>query len=293
MKLKNLFRFRLGTLLLFVTAACIWFGTHVRHATRQSQFLRAVDDVSGEVRFKHQVSTNPDGVFMVDPSKQPAFPVWMRSTVGDEYFQEVDQVNLIGTEADDKWLANLESVPSVRLLMLRDTGVTGAGLSALRDLKRLEVLDIQQRANLTPENLAFLSGLKNLTTLDMTGSVDVSDDGFAVIASLTNLKTLAATDSQVTDEGLGHLERMTRMTHLWLGNTNVTDDGLKHLRGMTELCWLDLSGTRISDEGLTYLKEMKKLKQLMLRDTDVTKAGVESLRKALPSLDAVSFGNSQ
>lgn len=290
MKLKRLTRFSLGTLLLFVTAACVMLAIQRKQAIRQSQFLRAVDNVGGEVRFKHQVSENAEGRFVADPSAEPAYPRWMRNAIGDEYFQTVDQLNLIDTDADNEWLANLQLAPSLRLVMLRGSNVTGAGLTKLRHLRKLEVLDLQHRRDLTAENLEPLSGLRNLTSLDLTGCSDVSDAGLLNIAHLTRLRSLSISGSKITDKGLEHLENMTGMTHLWLGGTSVTDEGLEHLRRMEDLYWLDLRGTQVSDDGLKYLSGMRKLWQLVLWDTHVTEAGVQRLKAELPNLDLAAIG---
>jgi len=246
--------------------------------------------VGGSVVFRHQVSWDPAGHFVVDPRVEPNGPTWLRKAVGDEYFQTVDQVNLIDTDVTDEWLQNLRMVPHIRLLYLRGTNVTGNGLRHIGGLKNLEVLDLQERPGLTAEVLANLATLRKLTSVDMTGCAAVGDDGLAEISDLTQLRTLSLSGSQVTDQGLRHLKDMSQTSHLWLGDTNVTDEGLKQLSHMKRMYWLDLRGTRVTDEGLKHLTSMNNLWQLVFWDTQVTEAGVKRIRSALPNLDLVAIG---
>lgn len=102
---------------------CMWLGLQVHRAKQQTKFVRLVEDAGGRVAYRHQITRNKAGDFVRDQAREPSAPRWIRNLIGDEYFQQVDQVHLSKTEITDGLLKKLDLAPTIRLLSLRETAV--------------------------------------------------------------------------------------------------------------------------------------------------------------------------
>jgi hypothetical protein len=142
--------------------------------------------------------------------------------VAEEFYATDHQFN----NADAVYL---KAMPSLRILYLKYTNLTDAGLEDVESLGQLQQL--------------WLSGAQ------------VSDDALTHLSGLTELRLLAVSDLPITDGGLTHLKGLSRLERLTLNRTFVTDTGLTHLRSLNELRQLELIETQVTPAGIAKLKQ--------------------------------------
>jgi ankyrin repeat protein len=74
---------------------------------------------------------------------QPPGPAWQRALLGDDFFVQVESVNLAGNEAlTDEDLRHLEPLSGIKQLYLQETAVSDDGLVHLKHLTRLTFLNL-------------------------------------------------------------------------------------------------------------------------------------------------------
>jgi hypothetical protein len=158
-------------------------------------------------------------------------PQWLRDRVGEEranLFDEVVEVDLGETAADDSMLVHVGQLRGLQTLFLNHTKVTDTGLA----------------------HLTSLTGLQSL----YLGDTAVTDRGIAHLEGLAGLQELSLTRTHVTDSGIVHLKAMTNLKFIGLAGTKVTDAGLAHLKGFTELEYVELYNTKVTRAGKRELK---------------------------------------
>ena len=153
--------------------------------------------------------------------------------------------------------------------------ITDAGLVHLKELTKLQTLDLSYSTNFTDAGLVHLKELTALQTLKL-GNTKITDAGLGHLKGLTNLQTLDP-PKQITDAGLAHLKELDKLQHLSLYQTKITDAGLVHLKGLTNLQTLNLHGTKVTDAGLGHLKGLTNLQSLSLSGSQTTDAGLVHL----------------
>jgi serine/threonine protein kinase len=216
------------------------------------------------------------------------------------------RVGQCSNQLTDAGLVHLISLTSLRRLLLSPREeVTGAGLSALGSLSKLEELSMGSE-HLTDADLTYLRSLTALRTLylygdQLTGSClaylgspeslekvwlnncpGLTDEGLARTPPLPSLQVLdLAGADELTGAGLAPLRHMTRLRKLDLGGCRgLTDAGLAHLRSLTALQTLNLHWCEeLTDSGLAYLGGLRVLEELDLGMCDqITDAGLSHLR---------------
>src|SRR5215471_13446031 len=100
------FRFSLRTLLLLITALCVWLGIQVNAARRQRDAVAKLQKASGEIYYDYQMvpqgglmqSGVPPGIRLRDevvfPDRLPPGPAWLRKLIGDDCFPTVVAAHL-------------------------------------------------------------------------------------------------------------------------------------------------------------------------------------------------------
>jgi len=274
------FRFSLRTLLLLVTALCVWLGIQVNAARRQREAVAAILSAGGTVVYDYEIvpsaspstallKTLPAGVRRtdkrIDHNQLPHGPAWLRAQIGDDYFRTVIAVYLNHPNA----------------------GIKKADLDQLAKLPHLREFVFEgNRTDIHDKDLATLGQLHELELLQFIGG---SIDG-SILNVLTNparLKNVCFSDMDIDDVALGGLEKMTGLEILFLDRTRITDAGLAHLRNLINLENLDLGYTEITDAGLRQLNGLQKLTYVCLRYSKVSAAGVRALRAELPNANIV------
>ncbi|MGH7134150.1 MAG: leucine-rich repeat domain-containing protein [Pirellulales bacterium] len=198
---------------------------------------------------------------------------------------------------EDTDLEDVQRLPRLRSLGIRNSSITEKGIAHLLRLAALRELYVE-RTNITEAGIAELGKLRNLTHLWLSGS-DVDDAAIMKLAALAKLETLLLSNCRVSGaglaslRGLAHLTRLTvsspevrdgaigelrglRLTELHIGDA-ITDAGLSDLRAFPELRSLILDGLPITDAGLAHLGALGNLESLGLNGTSITDAGIEKL----------------
>jgi internalin A len=166
-------------------------------------------------------------------------------------------LRVFNTQLNAKAAAELRKLPLLRHVLLRECGITDAGV----------------------RELAAIPTLEELTLLD---NPDVGDAGVKLLAQRPGLTRLSLEGTRITDQGLAELRGLTKLESLNLEGTAITDRGLEYVRGFKSLYSLDLSNTAVTDAGLDLLRGCENLGMLFLHDTKVTEEGVKRLSAALP-----------
>eukprot|EP00882_Tetradesmus_deserticola_P029539 GHRQ01033097.1.p1 GENE.GHRQ01033097.1~~GHRQ01033097.1.p1 ORF type:complete len:384 (+),score=127.83 GHRQ01033097.1:273-1424(+) len=110
-----------------------------------------------------------------------------------------------------------------RLGLSRCRWVSDAALCTLRQLSKLEVLDLSH-TDIGPRGLSALAGLPNLHTINLTGCRNVTNEALEELAHVLPLAHLTLKGTLATNAGLQHLCALPRLTHLDLGSRWELDD---------------------------------------------------------------------
>jgi internalin A len=164
-------------------------------------------------------------------------------------------VHFSGEKVTNAVLRQIEALPQVRTLVLRNTRVTDVGLEHLKGLKQLQSLRLIN-TRITDNGLARLKGLPQLKTLRLER------------CSLP-LSPLLLADPELIGATLYNLNQLPHLESLWLEDANVTDFTLACLRGLPRLTTLYLKDTGIKGKGLAYLQDLPQLKSLYMETTGV------------------------
>jgi hypothetical protein len=186
----------------------------------------------------------------------------------------LDQTFITGTG-----LVHLTSLSKLEELHIGNAKLDDNGLSQLCKLTSLQQVFIQS-ANVSSKGIACLRNLPRLNHLDLYGSFSVGDEAVAGLKDCRLLKTLCVGSTGVSDKGLAYLKDLPELQSLNLiFNMSITNEGLAHLRNCTHLTALDLFGTRVGDAGMAAVASIATLKELELDRTEVTDKGLVNLQK--------------
>jgi hypothetical protein len=178
----------------------------------------------------------------------------------EDVFRFVWMVNPHGVRQQSRGIGRIEFHPLNRL-------------DPAKPMSRLEVL-----FGMEPDNG---SG-------DPSDASQLTDATLEHVANFTQCCFLDLNRVEISDEGLRHLRSLSCLHYLDLSNTKITDAGLVHLERLHHLQWLVLNGTEVSDAGLARLTSLHSLQSLQVHGTHVTQEGVDSVRKAIPTLNVLS-----
>jgi hypothetical protein len=206
--------------------------------------------------------------------------------VGLEHLRKLtnlESLSLFGTRISDSSLEHLRGPAGLKILNLRETGVSDAGLEHLRGLTKLERLDLTDTRIAGP-GLSYLANLAGIRSLTLANS-QITDAGLEHLRELTQLESLSLRDTKITGRGLKHVSALRNIRFLGLGGTQVDDTGLAHLKGLSNLERLSLRDARATDIGMSHLKGLANLRSLSVQGTQATEAGLSRLKDVLPDVN--------
>jgi len=189
---RRWFQYSLRTLLLvmFLTSIGLsWFAVRLQQARRQREGVEEIKKLGGVVCYDYEAHQ----------SGKPPGPGWLRKLLGDDFFAEVDLVQV----SNDAAMEHLNGLPRLSAVVC-DTRVTDVGLEQLKGLTQLRELYLEY--------------------------LDVTDIGLEHLKALTQLQALYLSGTRVTDAGLDHLKALTQLRKLTVEDTRVTDQGVKKLQ---------------------------------------------------------------
>jgi hypothetical protein len=191
----RLWRFSLRTLLILLTLLCVWLGFQVHRVRHQKKVVAAVLGLGGRIRYDGQPSDFEEDERRVQEEMaakmgrprptfvdEPIGPPWLRKLIGDEYFQQIAEIVLVGTnvytdrvEIRDEMLDYITSVRNLEGLTLVTTDLSDGDLARIGNLAELRNLSIRN-APITDAGLEHLRSLHNLWHLSVM-ETDVTEEG--------------------------------------------------------------------------------------------------------------------
>ena len=320
-------RFKLRTLMILVLLTGCWIGWKANRARDQRLAAEVIRASRGKLFYDFQETghdvLNPK---VVNLSKQPPAPKWLHKAIGDEYFQEVSQVDIRADVPRETLLAIAKFDHLVHLtLELQGSKVDTSAIGRIAGNTGLQSLSLGGQS-VNDAVLAKLSGAKKLRRLTLVGTPDVTDAGMASVALLPDLKGFEIYDApKLTGQGLMNLRpRLADLQILTISQTGITEEsmaflddcrnlkvfefdgekrgygglgsypaklgdaGLAHLCHLESLTTLSIFSTEVSDGGLKTLSGLRNLRSLTLCITKITSAGFVHLEK-LVDLEKLSL----
>jgi hypothetical protein len=249
-----LFRFRLRSLFVLVTAVATWLAWQTVTARQQELAVKIV--------YKYHGSVFYDYIDRNGTARPAPWRTWLGNWIGNDYVFTVVGVGLHGDEIDDVAITEVVG-PLVKLRHLQWFGidnvrVSDVGLAVLGELRQLDRLYIQAQGYRTPR-------------------LNITDDGLKFLAHLSSLSHLMINDAPITGRGLEHLANPALLVSMSFDSTDFDDEGLRHISLAHHLKTLRLRQTRVSGIGLANLKQLQELEELDLMDSPVTDTGVASM----------------
>ena len=181
-----------------------------------------------------------------------------------EEWPKLVELDLHETKLKDDGLVAVAAVKGLQILSLRGTAITDDGLRTLRNLMKLQKLDLGETANLTGSGVKELADNTRLETINLDGG-GLSDEGMKGVAQLRGVRILYLQKTQITDAGISLLATP---------------------RGLEELTIEETAATNTS--VVKVASEAKALRIVSVRKTKVTKGVVVELARIAPNL-MVSF----
>ncbi len=138
------FQFSIRSLLVLTVAValpCSWMAVEMKAAREQKEAVDVIEKSGGSVVYDWQDASwgtvGDDGQgFMLHytplPDAHPSGPEWLRNLLGDDFFGEVEIVELSETQVADRGLEYIERMNQLQILELGATKVTDAGLKKLQ-----------------------------------------------------------------------------------------------------------------------------------------------------------------
>ena len=160
-RFKHLRRFSLRTLFVLMTICCLLAGAwsvYVNPFRLEQQSLATVNRLQG-----NSAKTGAEG---------PAWQRWLVTTfLGEDAYVHVIQVDLSGSQVDDKDLPSLSGLTHLEKLNLDNTQITDDGTAVLRAMRPLKELSLRY-TNVSDRTASHMAALPALQTATLTGAQD-------------------------------------------------------------------------------------------------------------------------
>jgi Leucine-rich repeat (LRR) protein len=205
------------------------------------------------------------------------------TTIGS--IRSIEYLNCAATGITDAGIDALRRLFRLQRLVLDETNISGEGLSKLVDVRRLAELSLFHCVRLSNSGLASLRTLDFLSSLNLGDCGQIVDQGLVHVRSLRGLTNLCLEGTAITDTGLRYIQELVALANLDLGWTAVTDEGVARLHPLVGLKSLTLSGTRITDESLVLLNQFQDLAYLDLSNTHISDKGLGALAHQLDLIE--------
>jgi Leucine-rich repeat (LRR) protein len=217
-------------------------------------------------------------------------------------------LDLGGTKLPESAMEKVAAMPSLSILQLYGSNISGKGLHLLAGKKELTELLLEQ-TGVSAEDLTGMRAMPRLARLHLNGpktivtdagaktiastfsgltalridAKDLTITGFSELAGIKNLSDITVVGASRLDaEWLTALSRIKGLSKLSLPGSAIKDSDVPNLEPLKDtLQELHLENTRLSDAAIPALGKLKSLRILTISGTDITKDGADSLRKSL------------
>ena len=178
-----------------------------------------------------------------------------------EQLPDVEELLLTGVPATDATIKLLRSLPSLRVLGLRDLkDVSAVGFRSVATLPSLKTLTV--RGPIGAESLGAFVASRKLESLTLS-DVTFAEPDFGAIASIPALKTLTiVTRDPVKPAAWARLAAAKKLTTLNLEKTPKTAEMIAHIGRIAPLTSLSLGDVALADADLAPLGALKHLQTL-------------------------------
>lgn len=264
-------RFRLLTLLIVVTALCLWLGVVTHGVKQRKDAVERLEKLGAAVFFDYQ--RNAQGHF--DQKLPPPVAGWARRFFGEDYFKKAICLRIWDvrlTDDDLHAIAVLHDLETLEFYRCDFSQVDCPPLAELRELKEL-LLD---QCDLGPTSLAPVSRLTNLAKLKLT-DMDVDDAKFPPLAQLASLESLVLEKVPVTGRTFGDLSRLSKLKTLIVSDVPLDDEAMKAIGSLPAPQSLKLLNTSITDAGLACLATRTSITKLQIDRAAITDEGLRKL----------------
>jgi hypothetical protein len=191
-------------------------------------------------------------------------------------------IDFEGSDVDDRWLhAHREDVArcTILVLFLRETRVTGQGLSTLHGMRNLTFLDLTG----TPLTDADLP-----TTVQLhIGRTGISGSALAGLSQTPKLVHLSIDSTQATPEGIAGLATCPRLSSLTL--IDAEDESVEQVAQLKRVQNLIVAGKEVTAASLPALKRLPGLQSLTIYGSDLSDDDLQDLQQSLPGCRVGTF----
>src|SRR5436309_5995838 len=150
-------------------------------------------------------------------------------------------VNLRGSWINDAEMIELARLPDLEWLDLSHTRISDEGMLNLKPASKIRDLKLFYSEWITDQGLTAIKDWKHLERLDLRGT-RISDGTLEIVGRLSGLEALDIAHTEVTDVGLENLITLVNLKELALGRGRLSNFGLVVIRMLPTLTYLDLSG---------------------------------------------------
>jgi hypothetical protein len=227
------YQFSLRSLLIFVTlfaVACSWFAVKMGQAKRQREAIQVIQKAGGNVAYDYE-ETAPR---TRSSSGKPWEPEWLSKLLSEDFFHDPVYFSLSGSPKDEGWLKAVNSLPSLKTLLLWSENISNQTLDHLAELPNHEELHLTG-SSVTDQGLKNMSKFPKLRWLVMNGT-RIGDSGVAYLRNPIILEELVLTDTRVSDAAIPDLSSMTTLQLLDVRRTAITASGCKELKKALPNC---------------------------------------------------------
>lgn len=236
LKTRRLTQYSLRTLLVGTLVIAFSVNIVARRAAIERQAANSVVRLGGTVSYDWQFDEdfNPSG------NQAPPGPEWLRRMTGDEYFQSIVSVAIVGRPCGDADLPPLHSLPKLKEVLLANTQVSDRTARVLAGAKNLEILDVSF-TRISDRGITQLSSLPRLRRL-FAGTISndptekVTDECVRDLARVPHLEVLQITGRGITNASAVPLRRMTSLKELMLCSTSMSEEAIAHLKASLPKC---------------------------------------------------------
>lgn len=186
--------------------------------------------------------------------------------------KSLEDLTLMGSAITDEGLEHLGGLKRLRVLNILDLGTidsaevkpgfTGEGLPAPERLPALRILNLRS-TSLSAAGLEKVGRLKQLQHLILGGG-HYEDEELKHLSGLEELESLMIIGGELDGTGVDRLAGLARLSSLELRGSNFGDAAQAHVASLPALERLDLHETAVTLAGLTDLRDATLLRQLAI-----------------------------
>lgn len=231
--------------------------------------------------------------------------------------KKLEALTLTGLQnLDGAEFASLAECTALQTLIVGNTGLNDASISALRPLTQLTHFSSTGSKGLTDAGLRALLQFRNLKSLHFGYGHGFGDAGITALAELPNLEaltlfrlgspgnaftggtlgglrklTMLSIEGPLAPDGLRAIGQLAALQELTLINCGLNDDAVfTSFATLSKLTVLYLAGANVTGEGLVSLGAARGMKSLSVEGASrVTAAGLAAIAKTFPALEGLSL----